>query len=253
MNFTKLVSGIAIASSLALGGVGLATPTQAAGLSFTFGNGVMHNGVVLRFRNGHFDNNYCLSNTEIRSQLRGKGFRDVQVIRTLGRQAVLAVGRKGTHWYQLTVNPCTGAVDQQRIRRSPNGNFSFTLNFGSSGYDGRGQPGRGDGYPDRGGDGGYGNGGMGDGQPGNGGNHGNDGQGNGGPGDGGTREKLVCYVTFFDASQVAAGADADVESARVLRQSQAQAIDKPNDRSAIFDYGTNQQTIATCNALDQQN
>lgn len=233
MIYTKLISGIAIAGTLAVGGVGLATPAQSAGFSFTFGNGVTHNGAVLHFRNGRFDNNYCLSNSEVRSQLRANGFRDVRIIRHLGRHTVLAVGRKGTHWYQLAVNSCTGAVDQQRIRRSHNGEFSFTLNFGSGGYDRGGQPGHGDGYPGRGGD--------------------NGGSGNDGPGNGGNHEKLVCYVTFFKASQVAAGADADVESAQVMRQSQAQAIDKPNDRSAIFDYGTDQQTIATCNALDHQN
>jgi len=256
-NASKLLTSVAIAGSLVLTGLGMATPTQAAGYSFTFGNGVMHNGVELRFRNGHFDNNYCLSGGEIRSQLRSNGFRDVQIIRSLGHHLVLAVGRKGTHWYQLVVNSCTGAVDQQQIRRSHNGNFSFSFSFGDGGYGdgqpgrGDGSPGRGDGYPGRGGDNGdQGNGGMGNGGPPNGGpGHG----GNGGPGNGGNHEKLVCYVTFFDASQVAAGADADVESAQVMPQSQANAIDQPGDRSAIFSYGTDQQTISTCNYLDHLN
>ncbi len=222
----KLLAGIILAGTLALS-AGVATPTQAQGLSFSFGNGVMHNGVELRFRNGHFDNNYCLNSREIRSQLRAQGFRDVQVIRDLGHRTVLAVGRKGSQWYQLVVNSCTGAVDQQRIRRSSNGNFSFSLTFGGS-------------------NGGYGNGD----------NHGRDGSndhGNGGPGNGGNHEELVCYVTFFDASQVDAGADADVERARVMPRSRAEAIDRPNDRSAIFDYGTDQQTTATCNELDRMN
>ena len=226
----KFLASVAIAGAVALTGVVAATPTQAAGFSFSFGNGVMHNGVELRFRNGHFDHNYCLSGSEIRAQLRANGFRDVQIIRNLGRHTVLAVGRKGTHWYQLVVNSCTGAVDQQVVRRSTNGNFSFTFSFGggNGGFNGGGFPG-----------------GMGNGGPGNG--------GNGGPGNGGNHEKLVCYVTFFNASQVAAGADANVESAQVMPQSQAQAIDQPNDRSAIFDYGSDQQTISTCNYLDHLN
>lgn len=230
---TKLAATLALATSLGIGSLGLATSTQAAGFTFSFGSGVTHNGMELRFRNGHFDNNYCLSNGEVRAQLRAHGFRSVQIIRNLGRHTVLAVGRKGSHWYQLVVNSCTGAVDQRLVRRSSTGQFSFTLSFG-----GRGD-GWDDGYPN--GDGGY---------PG----HGdNGGPGNGGPGDGGNHEKLVCYVTFFDASQVSAGADANVDRAQVMPLSRAQAIDRPNDRSAIFDYGSDQQNISTCNYLDHLN
>lgn len=237
----RLVAAVTIAGSMAISGLGFVTPTQAAGVTFSVGSGVTHNGVELRFRNGRFDNNYCLTNGEIRSQLRASGFRSVQIIRSLNRHTVLAVGRKGTQWYQLVVNSCTGAVDQQRVRRSPSGNFSFSFTFGGgSGFEG-GRPGHdgfpGDGYPGRG----DGNGGP----P-------NGGHGNGGHG-GGDHEKLVCYVTFFNASQVAAGADANVESAQVMPQSEAQAIDRPGDRSAIFDYGSDQQTVSTCNYLDHIN
>lgn len=234
---TKLAASLAFATALGIGSLGLATPTQAAGFTFSFGSGVTHNGVELRFRNGHFDNNYCLSNDEIRTQLRSHGFRSVQIIRNLGRHTVLAVGRKGTHWYQLVVNGCTGAVDQQLVRRGSNGTFSFSFTFGG----GRGD-GQGNGYPNgTGGSPGHGdNGGPGNGD-------------NGGPGNGGNHEKLVCYVTFFDASQVSAGADADVARAQVLPLSRAQAIDRPNDRSAIFDYGSDQQNISTCNYLDHLN
>ena len=236
INRSNILATAAIAGAIALSGLA-AVPAQAATFSFNVGTGVTHNGVELRFRNGHFDNNYCLSNGEIRSQLRANGFRSVQIIRDLGRHKVLAVGRKGTHWYQLVVNSCTGEVDQQRIRRSSNGSFSFSFSFGG----GNG------GFPGGMGNGGqgHGNGGPPNGGPGQG--------GNGGPGNGGNHEKLVCYVTFFKASQVAAGADADVESAQVMTQSQAQAIDQPNDRSAIFDYGSDQQTVSTCNYLDHLN
>lgn len=67
------------------------------------------------------------------------------------------------------------------------------------------------------------------------------------------REELVCLVTFFNEEDVAAGADADVESARVLPRSEAEARDRPNDRRAIFDYGTDRQTRETCDYLDNLN
>lgn len=80
------------------------------------------------------------------------------------------------------------------------------------------------------------------------------GSGGGGGGGGGTpREELVCLVTFFDEGDVAAGADADVESARVLPRSEAEARDRPNDRRGIFDYGTDRQTRETCEYLDNLN
>jgi hypothetical protein len=215
----KLKSGTAAAmAALIIGGAALApAPAQAAGFSFNFGNGFMHNGVELQFSNGRFENNYCLTSSEIRNQLRAAGFRDVRIVKNLKRNLVLAVGRKGSQWYQLVVNACNGSVDQQHIRRSSNGSFSFSLTFGGIG-----------------------------------GIHTGGGNGNGG-GNGGPREELVCLVTFFDASQVQAGADADVESARVLPRSQAEAMDRPNDRRGIFDYGTDQQTISTCNYLDNLN
>jgi uncharacterized protein YraI len=67
------------------------------------------------------------------------------------------------------------------------------------------------------------------------------------------REELVCLVTFFSADDVEAGADADVERARVLPRSEAEALDRPGDRRAIFDYGTDRQTTETCNYLDDLN
>lgn len=79
------------------------------------------------------------------------------------------------------------------------------------------------------------------------------GLGGGGGGGGAPREELVCLVTFFDAGDVAAGADADVERARVLLRSEAERRDGPNDRQAIFDYGTDRQTRETCEYLDNLN
>jgi hypothetical protein len=72
-------------------------------------------------------------------------------------------------------------------------------------------------------------------------------------GGGGQREELVCLVTFFERDDVAAGRDADVERARVLPRSEAERRDGPNDRQAIFDYGTDRQTRETCEYLDNLN
>lgn len=69
---------------------------------------------------------------------------------------------------------------------------------------------------------------------------------------GGSRD-LVCLVTFFNRGDVAGGADADVQRARVMSRAEAERRDRPNDRQAIFDYGTNAQTRETCNYLDRLN
>jgi hypothetical protein len=69
----------------------------------------------------------------------------------------------------------------------------------------------------------------------------------------GGRRDLVCLVTFFQRDQVAAGRDRDVQRARVMTRSEAEARDTPNDRQAIFDYGTNRQTRETCQYLDNLN
>lgn len=69
----------------------------------------------------------------------------------------------------------------------------------------------------------------------------------------GSSRDLVCLVTFFNRGDVAGGADADVQRAQVMTRAQAERIDRPNDRRAIYDYGTNRQTRETCNYLDRLN
>lgn len=69
---------------------------------------------------------------------------------------------------------------------------------------------------------------------------------------GGDRD-LVCLVTFYNRSDVAGGADADVERAQVMSRAEAESRDGPNDRRGIFDYGTNRQTRETCDYLDDIN
>ncbi len=63
-------------------------------------------------------------------------------------------------------------------------------------------------------------------------------------------EPMVCFVTFFERSQVSGGADADVEQARLLPRSVAIRRDAPNDRNRIFTYGSPEKTRRTCNYLD---
>lgn len=70
--------------------------------------------------------------------------------------------------------------------------------------------------------------------------------------DGSSRDP-VCLVTFFRASQVEGGADADVQRARVLPRAQAEALAARDSRSAVFEYGTPQQTRETCDYLDNVN
>ena len=70
---------------------------------------------------------------------------------------------------------------------------------------------------------------------------------------GGRGQEQVCLVTFFERSQVAGGADVNVERARVLPRREAERRDGPNDRNRIFDYGTNRQTRDTCRYLNNIN
>ncbi len=72
-------------------------------------------------------------------------------------------------------------------------------------------------------------------------------------GNGNNNQGLVCFVTFFDKSQVSAGADATVEQAQLLPRSVAERRDGPDDRNRIFEYGSSQKTRDTCAYLDGLN
>lgn len=69
----------------------------------------------------------------------------------------------------------------------------------------------------------------------------------------GSNRDLVCLVTFYNRADVAGGADANVQRAQVMSRAEAERRDGPNDRQAIYDYGTNRQTRETCNYLDRLN
>ncbi|KQU95172.1 SH3 domain-containing protein [Devosia sp. Root105] len=67
------------------------------------------------------------------------------------------------------------------------------------------------------------------------------------------RGDVVCLVTFFSRDDVAAGRDADVQRAQILSRRVAERNDGPNDRRAIFEYGSERETIRTCRYLDRLN
>lgn len=69
----------------------------------------------------------------------------------------------------------------------------------------------------------------------------------------GGRGDLVCLVTFFSREDLRAGLDGDVQRAQLLPRRVAERRDGPNDRRAIFDYGSERQTIRTCRYLDRLN
>ncbi|HEV2517323.1 MAG TPA: SH3 domain-containing protein [Devosia sp.] len=62
--------------------------------------------------------------------------------------------------------------------------------------------------------------------------------------------ELVCLVTFNRRADVKAGRDRDVASAELLWMRDAQRYDGPNDRNAIYDYGSDRQTAETCRRLE---
>ena len=62
-------------------------------------------------------------------------------------------------------------------------------------------------------------------------------------------QRQVCLVTFFRRDQVRAGADINVQRARLLPLRVAKRLDQPNDRNRIFYYGTNRKTRDTCRYL----
>lgn len=65
----------------------------------------------------------------------------------------------------------------------------------------------------------------------------------------GGSQRQVCLVTFFRRDQVRAGADVNVQQARLLPLRVAQSLDRPNDRNRIFYYGSNRKTRDTCRYL----
>ena len=122
--------------ALALGGTALvaAAPVQAAtpnfGFQLNFGGPGPGGGIVLHFGDdNYFD--YGLTNGQIRSALRNKGYRDVRIVRESNNtNKVWAIGRKSGDWWQMRVDRCTHKVDRvKKIFRNSNNSFNLTFTF----------------------------------------------------------------------------------------------------------------------------
>lgn len=133
-------SGKAAVVALVLGSTAMvavpaqaASPTPSFSFSFGVGNGFSPapGGMRLHFGDSNYFD-YCMTNREIVRSLRDYGYRDVQIVKE-GNQynKVIAIGRKGSNWYQMRVDRCSGKVDRvTRLERRGNSNgFNITLSF----------------------------------------------------------------------------------------------------------------------------
>lgn len=127
-----------VIATLGAAGLFAAAPAQAApppfsfqfGIGNGFGFGGPGNGIVLQFGDdNYFD--YCLTNSQVRSQLRQYGYSNVKIVKEYNSSnKVIAIGYDDGAWYQMRVDRCTGKVDRIReIEQSNNGNFTLQLNF----------------------------------------------------------------------------------------------------------------------------
>jgi hypothetical protein len=123
MNFTNLKTAgraLLVAAIVGTGTMAAAAPAMAQGsgsLSFNFsvnsGNG------SFSFGNGPWPRNFCMSNNELRRELRAEGFRDIEIYQS-NRRTAFVEAEKGRWEYDLRVNKCNGNIvvlDRERIRR----------------------------------------------------------------------------------------------------------------------------------------
>lgn len=90
----------------------------------TFSRGNRHGRIII---------DDCLTNRQVERGLRNYGFRNVDVIRSLGRDRVLVVASWRNKDYVMKVNKCSGRVyDVKRLKkfRGQKG-FSLQFNFGN--------------------------------------------------------------------------------------------------------------------------
>ena len=139
---TLKTSGKAAVVALVLGSTAMvalpaqaAPPTPSFSFSFGVGNGFQpHPGMQLQFGDDNYYD-YCLTNRQIVRLLSGAGYRDAQVVKEDNRHnKVIAIARKGSNWYQMRVDRCTGKVDrvtklQPRNPSRPSSGFNITLSF----------------------------------------------------------------------------------------------------------------------------
>ena len=131
---TSLRAGV-VALALAGTAIGGVVPAQAQsnpsfGFSLNFGNGAPKGGLTLNFGDRDYFK-FCLSNSQIRSGLRNKGYRNVDIVRESHRyNLVWVVAQKRGDWYSMRINRCTGKVDRVReIERNRNGSFNLQFSF----------------------------------------------------------------------------------------------------------------------------
>ena len=142
-----MASGKAGVVALAIAGTAFAgvAPVQAQsnpniGFSLNFGNGGgpsggfsfggPRGGITLHFGDRDYFR-HCLTNRQITSGLRDRGYRDVRIVREENRNnKVWVVAQKNRDWYQMRVDRCTGKVDRIReIDRRRDGGFSLNFSF----------------------------------------------------------------------------------------------------------------------------
>lgn len=121
----KTATRAALAALVIGGGAVAALPSQAAGFGFNFTPG---NGGSVYFyggNSGQYNNHYrprpqvCLTDHQVRRQLRDEGFSDIRLFNTAGT-FLKARAEKGRWTYTLRINRCTGNVavlERDRTRR----------------------------------------------------------------------------------------------------------------------------------------
>ncbi len=121
--------------ALTLGAAAItAMPAQAQSEpQFSFQLGINGGGDAQTFSKGnrhgrpHFDR--CLTNRQVERGLRDYGFRNVDVIRNLGRDRVLVVASWRNKDYAMKVDKCSGRVyDVKRLKKF-RGQPGFSLQF----------------------------------------------------------------------------------------------------------------------------
>lgn len=116
-----------VAVTLGAASIG-AMPAQAA--QFTIG---LNGGGTFQFGNGNITLQFgqaCLTSSQVREGVRNAGYTNVQIVKNLGNNKVVVVGKKNGKWYEMRVNKCTRVVDNiHRIYPNNNGSFTITLTF----------------------------------------------------------------------------------------------------------------------------
>ncbi len=66
-------------------------------------------------------------------------------------------------------------------------------------------------------------------------------------------EELVCLVTYYDERSAAYEDEDEIQSAELMRRSEAQDLDRPRDRRVIMRFDTDREARNTCEYLNSIN